>query len=267
MERPGEKLRQVRERLKLTYRDVVEASQEIARRRDSEEFTIALSRLADIENKGTLPTIYRLYSLSAIYRLDWKEVLKWYGVPVDLIPSDGIQIRLDQTHQIHYSADAVVAAPQVPEGEMDLNRTTFLGHVTRRWGKLPLSFLNGIDHRNLRYGFVGLADWSMYPILHPGALLLIDQSRQKIVTAGWTSELDRPIYFLEHREGYRVGWCALLAGKILLQPHPASQQEPVLFELSDVDVVGQVTGVAMLLDARKRRHARSGATPAKSPNP
>ncbi len=70
MERPGEKLKRVRERLKLTYRDVEKASQQIAARRESDEFVIALSRLADIENKGTVPTMYRLYSLCAIYRLD-----------------------------------------------------------------------------------------------------------------------------------------------------------------------------------------------------
>ena len=70
MERAGEKLKRVRERLKLTYRDVEKASQQIAERRGSDEFVIALSRLADIENKGTVPTIYRLYTLCAIYRLD-----------------------------------------------------------------------------------------------------------------------------------------------------------------------------------------------------
>src|SRR5215467_14316229 len=71
MEMPGGKLKRVRERLKLTYRDVEEASQQIARRRGNDEFVIALSRLADIENKGTVPTIYRLYTLCAIYRLDF----------------------------------------------------------------------------------------------------------------------------------------------------------------------------------------------------
>ncbi len=103
MERPGEKLRQSRERLHLTYRDVVEASQKIARRRDSDEFAIALSRLADIENKGTLPTVYRLYTLCAIYRLDWKEVLRWYGVPIELLTSDGLQISHDETHAVHFT--------------------------------------------------------------------------------------------------------------------------------------------------------------------
>ena len=80
--------------LKLTYRDVEQASQEIAARRANDEFAIALSRLADIENKGTVPTIYRLYSLCAIYRLDAPEVLRWYGVPLELLPSESLNISL-----------------------------------------------------------------------------------------------------------------------------------------------------------------------------
>ena len=92
MERPGEKLKHVRERLKLTYRDVEKASQQLAQRRASDEFAIALSRLADIENKGTVPTIFRLYSLCAIYRLNLDEVLGWYGVPVELLAAESLRI-------------------------------------------------------------------------------------------------------------------------------------------------------------------------------
>jgi len=267
MVRPGEKLRQARERLKLTYRDVVRASQEIAQRRGSEEFSVALSRLSDIENKGTLPTIYRLYTLCAIYRLDWSEVLRWYGVPLDLLPSDAVQIRLDETHTIGLSSDISVSVPQSLDRDIDLSETTVLSHMVRRWGKLPLGFASGLELRHLRYGFVGLADCSMYPILQPGALVLIDQNRRKIAVDGWNNEFDRPIYFLEHRDGYRVGWCTPLGERLLLQPHPASQSQAIVFEYSDIDVVGQVTGVAMLLETRKRRHARTSATPAESPNP
>ena len=68
MEDAGQKLKRVRERLKLRYRDVEEASQRIAQRQKNDEFAIALSRLADIENKGTVPSLYRLYSICAIYR-------------------------------------------------------------------------------------------------------------------------------------------------------------------------------------------------------
>lgn len=267
MERPGEKLRKARERLKLTYRDVAEASQKIAMRRNSEEFAVALSRLADIENKGTLPTIYRLYTLCAIYRLDWKEVLRWYGVPLELLPSDAVQIGIEETHALHFTADNEALVPPSLESEADLNKTTFLSHMVRYWGKMPLSLLAGPEQRNLHYGFIGLADWSMYPILQPGSLVLIDQNRRKIAADGWTSEFDRPIYFLEHRDGYRAGWCSRVGGRLLLEPHPAAQQSPTLFEYSDIDVIGQVTGVAMLLESRRRRHARISAIPAKSPNP
>src|SRR5690242_14613283 len=75
MERPGEKLKRVREKLRLTYRDVERASQQIATLRGNDEFAIALSRLADIEHKGTIPTIFRFYSLCAIYRLDVCETI------------------------------------------------------------------------------------------------------------------------------------------------------------------------------------------------
>jgi transcriptional regulator with XRE-family HTH domain len=267
MERPGEKLRQARERLGLTYRDVVAASQKVAERRSSEEFAVALSRLADIENKGTLPTVYRLYTLCAIYRLDWKEVLRWYGIPVELLASDALHIRHQQTHALHFKPEI---APSIPPGldcEIDLNKTTFLQHIAGRWGKMPLSFLAGLEQRHLHYGLVGLSDWSMYPVLQPGALVLIDETRRKIAADGWTTEFDRPIYFLEHRDGCHVGWCSHVSGRLLLQPHPTSQEPPTLFEYSDVDVVGQVAGVAMLLESKKRRHARTSTIPAKSPNP
>src|SRR5262249_48401340 len=58
MDNPGQKLKRARERLKLRYRDVEEASQRIADEHANAEYGIALSRLSDIENKGTVPTIF-----------------------------------------------------------------------------------------------------------------------------------------------------------------------------------------------------------------
>ncbi len=252
MERPGAKLKRTRERLKLTYRDVEDASQQVARRRGSDEFAIALSRLADIENKGTVPTIFRLYTLAAIYRLDLSDLLAWYGVPVDLLPSECLQIGLEETHEIHLAPDCPVPLPQALDCEIDLNKTTFLSTLIRRWGKMPLSLLNGVDAVHHRYGLIGLEDWSMYPVLRPGSLLMIDQRRRKIAAGGWTDEFDRPVYFLEHRGGYLCGWCAVADGRLLLHPHPASHQQPAVFAWEEIDVIGQVIGAAMLLGSRKQ---------------
>ncbi len=266
MERGGEKLKRVRERLKLTYRDVERASQQIASSRSSDEFAIALSRLADIENKGTVPTIFRLYTLCAIYRLDAQEVLRWYGVPLEMLPAESLNISLDETHLAHFAGEGPVTAPNPPDYAIDLNSTTFLSHVIRRWGKVGVRLLNDVDMRQHRFGFIGMEDWSMHPVLHPGSLVLIDEGKRRIATTGWTTALDRPIYFLEHRTRYLCGWCSQYGDQVVMQPHPSSLQNPVLFEADEIDVIGQVIGVAMLLEAKKRHHARSAAAPAASPN-
>jgi len=247
---------------------VEQASQEIAARRGSDEFSIALSRLADIENKGTLPGIFRLYTLCAIYRLDFAEVMRWYGVNLDNLPSEVVQIQLNETHVVEFGAGRGIPCPAPPDVEIDLTRTSFLSHILRRWGKTPLTFLHGVDLNKHRYGFIGLEDWSMYPLLYPGALVVIDESRRKIAQSGWTNEFDRPIYFLEHRDGYMCGWCSLHEGTLLVQPHPASQQRPTAFAFqTEIDVLGQVTGVAMRLDPKRRRHSRAAAAPEASLNP
>ena len=257
MEEAGQKLRRERERLNLRYRDVEEASLRIAERHKNPEFSIALSRLADIENKGTLPTVYRLYSLCTIYRLDLVEVLRWYGVDLSGLPAEAVAIEIGSTHLIGFAATDRdhVPVPLALDPGIDLTRTTYLSRMIQHWGKLPFALLSGLDLKNHRYGFIGSEDWSMYPLIPPGSLVLIDESRRKIANSGWASEFERPIYFFEHRSGYACAWCHLSDNQLVLQPHPASMCNPEVFSFpTDIDVIGQVTGVAMRLDpGRKRR--------------
>jgi transcriptional regulator with XRE-family HTH domain len=256
----GQKLKRIRERLNLRYRDVEDASQRIANRRGNDEYAIALSRLADIENKGTIPSIFRLYSLCAIYRLDLYEVLEWYGVNLAHLPADAANIEIEQTHLIGFKGDGHgdITIPLSLDPGIDLKRTTFLSRFVQRWGKLPLMLLEGLDVRNHRYAFVGTEDWSMYPVIAPGSLVVIEETRRKIADGVWPNEHDRPIHFLEHREGYCLGWCSLKEGRLTVQFHPSSGLPPRLFAYpAEVDVLGQVTGVAMRLDQGKRRRTRS----------
>ena len=257
MDRPGEKLRRVRERLKLTYRDVERASQELAARRGSIGFQISLSRLADIENRGSVPSIFRLYTLSAIYHLDLHEVMRWYGVPVEQLAADALRVKLAETHRIEVTPRAPTAVAAPAEHDVDIRKTTFLSQGIHRWGHFPLGFLDGSNHGQPRYGLVGLEDWSMFPILRPGSLVLIDENRRKIARGGWSNEFERPIYFLEHRQGFLCGWCALDGGTLAVQPHPASEKAPSLFRYPiEIDVVGQVVGMAMLLDGTINSESR-----------
>ena len=260
MEEAGQKLKRTRERLNLRYRDVEQASQRIAERHKNDEFVIALSRLADIENKGTVPSIYRLYSLCAIYRLEVFDVMHWYAVDLTKLPADAASVPLEATHALGFSSDehGIIQVPLSLDPGLDMRKTTYLSRMIQRWGTLPLMLLNGLDLKNHRYAFIGTEDWSMYPLLYPGALVVIDEKKRKIANSGWASELERPIYFLEHRQGYICGWCGLSEGQLVVLPHPSSQRTPQVFSYpSEIDLIGEVTGVAMRLDQGKRRRIRS----------
>jgi transcriptional regulator with XRE-family HTH domain len=259
MDEPGQRLKQARERLNLRFRDVEEASNQIANRRHNDEFVIALSRLSDIENRGTVPSIYRLYSLCTIYRLDINEVLEWYGVDLASQANDAASIEIKGTHPIRFGAQSYgeVQMPLSLDPGLDLRKTTFLSRMIQRWGRLPMSLLAGTDLKHLRFAFVGSEDWSMYPLIRPESLLLIDESQRKIATGGWTNEFDRPIYFVEHRTGYYIGWCISTEKHFVILPHPGSSAEPKVFLPGEVDVLGQVIGVAMHLDQAKPRNTPS----------
>jgi hypothetical protein len=261
MEEPGQKLRRSRERLNLKFRDVEQASQIIAERRGNPEFAVLISRLSDIENQGTVPSIYKLYSLCCIYRVDLHEALGWYGVPVEAMASDAGIIEIGKTHAIGLNPDngAEAMLPVSLDPGIDLRRTFFISEMVQRWGKLPLALLSAADVRRFRYGFMGTEDWSMYPAIPPGSLLVVDDTKRKIQASGWRSLSERPVYFLEHRDGYYCRWCSVKEGTISLISDPASEAPILNFAFpGEIEVVGQVVGVAMSLDPEKRRRSRSG---------
>jgi len=239
---------------------VEQASQVIAERRGNSEFVVLISRLSDIENQGTLPSLYRLYSLCCIYRLDLHEVLGWYGVPMEAMPADASLIQIEKTHAIQFNPDAGAEAmlPISLDPGIDLRRTFFVSEVVQRWGKLPLALLSGVDVRRFRYGFVGTEDWAMYPAVPPGSLLVVDETKRRIQASGWRSLSERPIYFLEHRDGYYCRWCSVKEGVISLISDPASEAPVLNFRFpEEIEVIGQVVGLAMSLDPEKRRRTRS----------
>jgi transcriptional regulator with XRE-family HTH domain len=257
---PGQRLRKVREHLKLKYRDVEDASLAIARRHRNDEFIMQLSRLSDIENKGTVPSIFRLYSLCTIYRLDINEVISWYGVEVGQQGPDAAAISIENTHLIGFSGamHGEIEVPLSLDPGFDPRKTTYLSSLIQKWGRLPLSLLATMDLEQHRYAFIGSEDWSMYPMIQPGSLVMIDESQRKIVNSGWNNEFERPIYFFEHQNGYACCWCTIMDNQLVLQPPPASLCNPEVYRYpGEIEVIGQVTGVAMRLDPSRRRPARA----------
>src|SRR6202163_4139896 len=83
--RPGDQLRELRNRLGVTTREVEEFSRTIAEDRLNEDFYISNAWLTQLENKNSVPSIYKLYSLSVIYRTKFNDLLFSRGI--DIRPS------------------------------------------------------------------------------------------------------------------------------------------------------------------------------------
>lgn len=258
---PGQRLRALREEFGLTIRDVENASTRIAARHQNDDFVIPLSRLSDIETKGIVPSIFRLYSLGVIYRRDLREFLAWYGVDLNSIGSDLSLIEPPRSHRAEaLHAATMVRVPIKLDPAFDAHKTTNFGRMIEQWGTVPLAYLADFTKTEFTYGYVGTEDFTMYPILLPGSFVQIDESKNEVVNGVWRSEYERPIYFVETREGYTCGWCALKKDQLILQPHPLSPVPVrILQHPREAEVVGQVVGMAMKLG--DWRPCKSGSDP------
>jgi transcriptional regulator with XRE-family HTH domain len=248
---PGSQLRTRREALGLSLRDVESASMAIAERRGNPEFALPISRISDIETKGILPSMHRLYSIAVIYHCDLSEVLEWYGVDLQHLAEDYALVHLPKTHT--QGPPALLPALKVPiklDPAFDFRKTCNLGRMIERWGTVPLAHLQSLADKDYTFAYIGVEDFTMYPLVLPGSFLQIDESRNRVEMKMWPSEYQRPIYFVEMRDEFTCCWCSVENGKITLQPHPLSPVPVrIMKHPQEAEVVGQVVGIAMRLDA------------------
>jgi len=249
MSQAGQNLRALREALGLTMRDVETATERIAAKHGNDEFLIVPSRLSEIETKGVIPSVYRLYSLAVLYRRDLRELLRWYGVDLDWIATDLELITPPRSHVSQALAN--LSSVQMPirlDPSFDPRRTANFGRLVEKWGLVPVSHLAQLAAFQFTYGYIGSEDWTMYPLIPPGSFVQVDETKNKVAEGHWRSEYERPIYFVETRDGHTCCWCSLSGEKIILQPHPLSPAAArVLPYPQEAEVIGQVVGLAMKL--------------------
>jgi len=245
----GKQLRELREQMGLTLRDVELSSTSLAETRGVEEFVINPSRLSDIETKGVIPSIYRLYVLSVIYRADFTELLKLYGVDLSSTAADFAICRPSKTHRVEVAEGrGSVNIPVKLDPGFDIRQTTDMGRMIEKWGPVPMQYLQELAKNKYTYAYIGMEDLTMYPLLLPGSFVQIDENRCRVEEKKWRSELERPIYFVETREGHVCCWCSVRRGDIILQSHPLSPVPArILKHPQEAEVIGQVVGLAMRL--------------------
>jgi hypothetical protein len=155
---------------------------------------------------------------------------------------------LPQSHLLPASEGGTAKIPVRLDPGFDARKTTNIGRMIQNWGIVPLAHLSALLETDYTYGYIGTGDLTMYPLLLPGSFVQVDESRNKVEERLWRSEYERPIYFVESREGFTCCWCSVKGERLILQPHPLSPTQPrIMRQPQEAEVVGQVVGVAMRL--------------------
>jgi transcriptional regulator with XRE-family HTH domain len=244
----GKRLRAERERLCLSLRDVQRLSRDIAERKKDSEYYIAHASLADIENGKLIPNIYKLYSLSVIYGRHYENLATFFDIPIGDTEKDHRALVLPRTYLVgsvpQLDEDAI-ASPLRLRDELQNEPTNLVPKMLERWKDVPAALLQ-MDWRDSLYGYIGMQDYTLHPIIRPGSFVQIDPRQRTVPPMNWHSDFDRPIFFFELRDRYVCSWCELHGSQLILVPTSQSQGQArhVRYPF-DATIVGRVTAVTM----------------------
>src|ERR1700745_3499293 len=242
-QRPSEQLKAIRTRLVITTREVAELSQKLADTEGNPEYAISNAWLTQVENSDSVPSIFKLYALSVIFRIKFNDLLMLFGVDLQKINQHQSELQLPNTHLVQmevHDSDRTVSFPIRFDRSFDIDNTNLLSRMVETWGEVPIALIQHLDIRHGLYGYIGLHDMTLYPLLRPGSFVQIDPRVRKIQPMRWRTEFDRPIYFVELRDGYACSWCELQDGHLLLLPHPLSPRAVRrVAHGTDAEIIGQ----------------------------
>jgi transcriptional regulator with XRE-family HTH domain len=232
----GQKLKTLRHKRNITVREVEQASRRIAGVKGDKRFCISNGWLAQLENSASEPNIQKFFSLSVIYRVNFLDLLRLYNVDVD------------EKQEYESLADPNLTQltthkPNVGEPFTSTEQRETILIASGKMAGESHSRVNGNPTPHIVYGHLGLTDFTMYPMIRPGALLRIDTSQTKLMSGSWHNEYERPISFIELRGAYACGWCELQGNQLLIIPHYSSRTSVRRFTYPrEAEIVGRVVG-------------------------
>jgi transcriptional regulator with XRE-family HTH domain len=254
----GQRLKELREGLGLSIREVERRSERLAVLKKNSEYYLSRGWLTDIENGTHVPSIYKIYSLATFYKRGWAELVAFFDMHVSELSRDQARFGLPNTVLLEEPVELdlkTVTLPLRPRGDLSLEQTNLLSKLVTIWGDIPIPLVQRLNSRKSLYGFIGLSDRTLSPLIRPGSFVQIDVKQRKIIARPSATVFDRPIYFVELRGSYACGWCELKDGHLIILAHPNSGRATRQFEYPrEAEIVGRVTGVAMRIAEDLQEH-------------
>lgn len=239
---PNRSLRALRHSRNVTLREVESESRRIAEAKGDMRFYISNARLTQLEsNLFTEPSLWKLFSLSAIYKVRLTDLMRLYNVEAEecdkytAIASPNVTCLLTDVPDSYRMSEMIRGLVKDPD------KTTLLPRMIDSGDDKPHYSRSNSERKFTSYGYIGLQDFTMYPLIRPGSFVEIDTRQNKWTSNTWHNEYERPIYFIEFRHGYACGWCDLQGKELLLIPHQSSLESIRRFTYpNETELVGRV---------------------------
>jgi transcriptional regulator with XRE-family HTH domain len=245
------RIRYARGRAGLSLRQASEMSREIARAFEDRRYFASPGSLSEYEATSTPPRhIHKLFTLSILYSIRFRELLDWFGLEQNdtrtaAIPAEWMT---PLTKSRGKEVTPMIRGKGSPGG--------FAGNTLKRLGELPLflreSFasLSGLEGSSLRDVYwVGGNRETMHPLLNGSLFVILDRRKRRPRIFPRRGAWEQPLYLLRKRDGsYLMASCGMEDGAIVLHPYTDEfMPQERLRKTAEVDIIGEIVTVVRLL--------------------
>ena len=233
--------------LGLNYKDIVAASERLARQNNNSDMRIGKSTLGNIIS-GSIrqPGTAKLDSLRIILNLSRADMDAAIGLQPERRFVEQLEMSRGRTHEVPFDAVTRHRRIKLPilRDDASLDQTQFFEGSLKSWADIEVEYLSPFYPPYLAYVVVGEDDKNAAPIAPPGSRLLVNKLLNKVNPAENASFHERELFYVLTPNGFTCVYAELGAGeKIVLIPHPASGSVREEFHRDEVMIIGQVVGV------------------------
>ena len=233
--------------LGLSYKNIVAASERLARQNNNADMRIGKSTLGNIIS-GSIrqPGTAKLDSLRIILNLSRADVDAAIGLQPERRFAEQLEMTRARTHEVPIDAVTRQRRLKIPilRDDAKLDETQFFEGSLKYWASIEVEYLSSFYPPYFAYAVVGEDDTNASPIAPPGSRLLVNKLLNKVNPAENSSFHERELFYVLTPNGHTCVYAELVAGeKIVLIPHPVSGNVREEFHRDEVTIVGQVVGV------------------------
>jgi transcriptional regulator with XRE-family HTH domain len=237
----GVRLRTIRQKWKLTLREVEARSLRFAQEHGSQSHQVSASWLFRLEREQHELTVSKLIALANIYNIPAEQLLH----SICPISPQPILRQLS-------NPNATMLLTEGPlEEQAKYMLADALGVDQLQDETSLLAPDGGLMQPPYRRGIIGKRDRTLEPMIPAGSIVHIDTQKRAIsLRKDWTHEFQRPVYSLMTRDAYVCGWCELDKNSewLTLIPHPLSPASSQRWKYrTEIENLGRVVAVAIRL--------------------